>query len=298
MKQLFLAVLFMAPAAALACPTGTIELKDNLAGTDGSPWAGTITDELDYPSTNAGVTFVGQMQTTKILAGAAGALDACRVPGVYSVTKTSAATAAVGSLSVATAWVIPTTGGPYKLTDVPSGIVNISSPPSVLAWVSGINFASVRKGSIVVIGTAPSAANYIAGAPTGAITLPVTGNAGTQSGVAWNNGAIEQQPAVPPLPMTVSGPQGPPGPAGTAPSGEALLVLATPSAPGAARLLALTHSYLPEGAPPLSGTWCVQATNGVVAWGACGAAAGLSWANLMNSQWTGMTNSQWTGMTN
>jgi len=51
--------------------------------------------------------------------------------------------------------------------------------------------------------------------------------------------------------------------------------------------------------PPTTGTYCLEAVNSSVSWGACtGTGSALSWAHLTNSQWTGMTNSQWTGMTN
>lgn len=58
--------------------------------------------------------------------------------------------------------------------------------------------------------------------------------------------------------------------------------------------------------PPPTGTYCVQAVNGVYVgtWGACGSGSGgggsgaLSWSHLTNAEWTGMTNAQWTGMTN
>lgn len=193
---------FAAPL--LACPTGTIEIQDNLRSIDGTAWIGSSTQTLNYNPTNSGLTFVGQTLTLKVAAGADGLLDACRVPGVYAVTKTSAASATVGSQSPDSVWVIPTSGGPYKLNDVPTGVVNTTG--TSVAWASGINFAIVRKGSTVTIGSFTCTAAAI----QSAISMTVSGcSPGNLIGASWNNGAIEQAIPSTPLPVTISGPPGP-----------------------------------------------------------------------------------------
>src|SRR3569833_1765803 len=202
MKKL---LLFFALAASLfaSCPTGTIEVTDTLYGVDGQVWSGTISYKLTYNTTAAGRTFVGQLRTAKV---AAGALDLCLAPGSYEVNKTTTATPSAATYSVASNWVIPTTGGPYALSDVPASVVNTSGSP--VTWFSGVTFASVAaKDTVLVYGVAASVARV-----TISTALVLTASAGSQSGVSFSDGAIERTIATPNY-ATISGPQGPAGPA-------------------------------------------------------------------------------------
>lgn len=203
MKKL---LLFLALSASLfaSCPTGTTEITDTLYGVDGLVWAGTITYKLTYNTTAAGRTFVGQLRSYKV---ASGTLELCLAPGSYEVNKTTTATATAAANSVASNWVIPTTGGPYLLSDVPASVVDTSG--TTVTWVSGVTFASVAaKDSALVNGIKMTVSSV-----TSSTVLVLTASAGTQTGVSFSDGAIERTYATPYY-ATISGPPGP-APSGT-----------------------------------------------------------------------------------
>lgn len=229
MKKLLLFFALVIHAWA-ACPTGTLAITHTgsniLLGTDGLAFNGTITDKLTYSPTSAGQQFVGQLRTTTVTDGT---LDICRVPGSYEVNKTSKAIAGVAAYSVASNWVIPTSGGPYKLSDIPASVVNTSG--TTVTWFSGVTFASVAVNDAPVIaGVLPSTCKVARVISVQSLTC--TTSQGTQSGVSFIDGAIERVSATPYYasvigPPGATGATGPTGPAGGGMSGLTATALVT-----------------------------------------------------------------------
>jgi hypothetical protein len=102
--------------------------------------------------------------------------------------------------------VIPTTGGPYKLTDTPTGTVNTAG--TAVTSTGGINFAAVAPLDSVNIAGVQYTVASVQG--VGSLTLKAPG-AGTQTGVPFSDGPIEQAASA----TAVTAIYGPSGPSGT-----------------------------------------------------------------------------------
>ncbi len=208
--KLPLLVLFLltSPVWALTCPTGFIEISDTLVGgIGGRPFAGSLTATLTYNTTIAGLTVRGIQQPIVVTNGV---IDVCLVPGFYTVDQTSAGSA------ISSAWVVPTSGGPYKLIDIPAGTVDTTASTATAA--TGINFASLRVGATIYINNVIA---HVATLPS-VTQLTTKETLGTQTGVAFNAGPIEQIISRNSI-LTIYGPQGPPGPAAAAPLNQVLI---------------------------------------------------------------------------
>jgi hypothetical protein len=211
MKKLLLlfAILFSrcAMQPAFACPSGLIGLVDSavINAATGQPYTGSLTITLTANSLQGTSTVLGDQQTVPITSGVIDAGNRCISPGRYAVRQR----AANSGLTIASVFVVPSSGGPYRLTDVPTGTVNTNG--TAVTSASGINFASVATDDTVNIAGSP----YVVASVQSATALTLTASAGIQSGVSFSDGPIQQIAATLPLAAMYTGAAGPPGASGT-----------------------------------------------------------------------------------
>jgi len=212
MKKLLIAFA-LACASAFAQPS-CIQITDSLysMGPSGNVlMTGFIQLSLGYFTSNGAFTITQSLTTLNIKAQANN-LSTCITPSVVVQANYTVTTGSRTPIHYTTYWYVPNTGGPYQLTSVPSGVVNVSGTPGVVLWQSGLNFALVSTNDTVTIngGAAQSVASV-----QSVTQLTLYSGIGTLSGVTFSAGPLERGSAK--LsgvnPPSIYGPQGIPGPA-------------------------------------------------------------------------------------
>jgi hypothetical protein len=162
-----------------------------------------------------GFTVTASLTTLNITA-VANNLNACLPPSVIVQAAYTVTTGGRTPVHYTTYWYIPNTGGPYQLTGVPSGIVNVSG--TAVSWVSGLNFVNVQVNDTPAINGTASVSVASVQSVTG---LTLYSTLGTLTNATFSDGPIERSPVTinGNMPNTIYGPQGIPGPGASGFSG-------------------------------------------------------------------------------
>jgi hypothetical protein len=230
MKLILLSLLAL-PAFALTCPSGFTEIADSqiVNAVTGAPYVGSLTLTQTANSLQGTSSVLGDQQTYQVTAGA---IDFCLSPGRYAVRQRGSGS----GLTIAPAWIVPSSGGPYRITDIPTGTVNTAG--TVVTSTGGINFAAVAASDNVFIAALPYSVCSIQSAT--ALTLCGTG-AGTQTGVSFSDGPIQQSTPSPAV-VAIYGPRGQPG--STGPAG--VTSLGTPVTVVTSKTLTIADNAIPQ----------------------------------------------------
>lgn len=226
MKKLLLAFV-LACASSYAVPP-CIPIVDTLysMGPSGNVlMTGYIEVKLGFFTSNGAFTITASLMTLPISA-VTNNLSTCINPATVVQANYTVTTGGRTPVKYTTYWYVPNTGGPYQLTSVPTGVVNVSGTPGVALWSSGLNFALVSPNDPVTInGVTTSAASV-----QSVTQLTLLSGLGTLTNATFSAGPVERGKSSGSglNPPSIYGPQGVPGNGvvvGTPPSS------ATPCAP-------------------------------------------------------------------
>ncbi len=212
MKKL-LAALALACASLCAQPS-CITLTDTIysMGPSGSAlMTGFIELKLGYFTSNGGFT-ITQSLTTLSISAKSNNLSACLTPSTVVQANYTVTTGGRTPVHYTTYWYMPNTGGPYQLTSVPSGVVNVTGTPGVVTWQSGLNFKLFSPNDTPTINTSSVSVASV----QGVTQLTLYSGLGTLVNATLTNGPIERgRPTTGGSnPPSIYGPAGPAGPAG------------------------------------------------------------------------------------
>lgn len=213
MKKLLL-TLALVCASAFAQPS-CIAVQDTLysMGPSGNVlMTGYIQLSLGHFTSNGAFTITQSVVTLTITAKANN-LSACITPSVVVQAAYTVTTGGRTPVHYTTYWYIPNAGGPYQLTSVPSGVVNVSGTPGVVTWVSGLNFALASAGDTPTI----NGSSAVSIASVQSVThLTLLSGVGALTNATYSDGPIERGASS--LsgfnPPSIFGPTGAIGPAG------------------------------------------------------------------------------------
>ncbi len=179
-------------------------------GSSGSQlMTGYIQLSLGYFTSNGAFT-ITQSVTTLTITAKANNLSTCITPSVVVQANYTVTTGGRTPVHYTTYWYIPNTGGPYQLTSVPSGVINVAGTPGVATWVSGLNFALASAGDTPTING--TSAVSIASVQS-ATQLTLLSSIGTLTNATYSDGPIERNKAAfsGANPPSIFGPPGAPG---------------------------------------------------------------------------------------
>lgn len=188
-KLLFILALSCAPAFSQA--PSCIAIQDTVysMGPSGNVlMTGYIQLSLGHFTSNGAFTITQSIMTLNI-AAKANNLSACITPSVIVQAAYTVTTGGRTPVHYTTYWYIPNVGGPYQLTSVPSGVVNVSGTPGVVTWVSGLNFALASAGDTPTING--SSAVSVASVQ-GVTQLTLLSGVGTLTNAAYSDGPVER----------------------------------------------------------------------------------------------------------
>ncbi len=213
MKKLLLSFV-LACASLCAQAPSCITILDtvySMGPTGSTLMTGYIQLSLGYFTSNGGFT-ITQSVTTLTITAKTNNLSTCITPSVVVQAAYTVTTGGRTPVHYTTYWYIPNTGGPYQLTSVPSGFVNVSGTPGIVSWISGLNFALASTGDTPTI----NGSSAVSVASVQSITqLTLLSGIGTLTNAIYSDGPIERS-----KPTTFSGTPpsifGPPGAPGTA----------------------------------------------------------------------------------
>lgn len=177
---------------------------------------GYIELNLGYFTSNGGFTITQSLTTLNITAKVNN-LSTCPPPSTIIQAKYTVTTGGRTPVHYMTYWYIPNTGGPYALTSVPSGHVNVSGNPGVVTWLNGLDFTTAQINDTPTIN---GLSNASIASKQGIAQMTLYSNIGTLVNVTYSDGPIERTPASltgvnPPSIFGLPGPIGPQGPSGT-----------------------------------------------------------------------------------
>ncbi len=140
--------------------------------------------------TNVGGFTVTASLMTLTITAKANNLSACLPPSTIIQAAYTVTTGGRTPVHYITYWYIPNAGGPYQLTGVPTGVVNVAG--TAVSWVSGLNFINTQVNDTPLInGTASVSVASVQSAT--ALTLYST--LGTLTSATFSDGPIERSPA-------------------------------------------------------------------------------------------------------
>lgn len=202
MKKIFLLLTFFAN---VMLAQNCVQIQDTLYSI--GPVAPILTNgsllvQLGYFLTDGTFRITQSVTTINIVAGV---LNTCLPPAVYKINYTVRNPNNTPT-QYSTYWYIPhNLSGPFKLSDVPAGIVNTSdAAQSLVTWVSGLDFSNVSLVDTPVI----NGMTYPVVSISSSVLMTVNANAGAQTGTTFTDGAIERPVASGPIPPTISGTPG------------------------------------------------------------------------------------------
>ena len=195
MKRLLLWLLPLLCTPLADAQPSCVQITDTLysmSGTGNVPMTGYIQLSLGYFTSSGGFTIT---QSLTILNIAAGALSACLPASTIIQAQYTVTTGGRTPVHYTTYWYVPNTGGPYKLTDVPTGVVNVSGSPAVnVTWESGLNFA------IVQVNDTPSlngVSSISVASVQSATQMTLSSSPGSLTGATFSDGPIERAQSAP-----------------------------------------------------------------------------------------------------
>ncbi len=213
MKKL-LAALALACASLCAQPS-CISIQDTIysMGPSGSAlMTGFIELKLGYFTSNGGFT-ITQSLTTLSITAKSNNLSACLTPSTVVQANYTVTTGGRTPVHYTTYWYVPNTGGPYQLTSVPSGVVNVAGTPGVVTWQSGLNFALVSVNDTPAIN---GSATVSVASVQSVTQITLLSGIGTLTSATFSDGPLERgrTAASGANPPSIYGPQGLPGATG------------------------------------------------------------------------------------